>query len=189
MRGLRLLTLGLVSTLAMFAARPAQAGILLEPYLGYELGTMTYTGVSPNVNFSLSSAALGVRAGVTFPIIFVAADYSMLVGGKMTQDDAASTKWDATGSQLFAEVGAQLPLIRAYIGYGLMNTLEGTSNGTTNKDEGGTAIKVGVGTTFFPLVAVNLEYIMSNYDKYNGNSPSDTKSNFYMLNVSLPLNL
>lgn len=188
MRGLRLLTLGLVASVAVLAARPAQAGILVEPYLGYELGTLKYTG-SPNASFDLSSAALGLRAGVTFPLLFVALDYSVLLGGSAKDDTAAATKWDASGSQLFAEVGAQLPLIRAYLGYGIANTFELKSGGTTNKFENGTTIKAGVGTTVFPLIAVNLEYITSSYDKLNGNSPSDSKSNFFMLNLSVPFDL
>ncbi len=185
MRGLRLLVLGLVTSVAVLSARPAQASLLLEPYLGYELGKLEYTG-TPNASFDLSSAALGLRLGVAFPVFFVAADYSFLVGGSSKQNDANSTKWDASGNQLFVEVGAQLPLVRAYVGYGLMNTFELKNNGTTNKFEGGTAIKAGVGTTIMPMFAVNLEYINSSYDKINGNSPSDSKSNYFMLNLSLP---
>jgi hypothetical protein len=143
-----------------------------------------YTG-TPSSDADLTSGALGLRLGAAFPIVFVAADYSLLVGGSLKSN--SGTKFDASGNQLFAEVGAQLPLVRAYLGYGLMNTLQADGNGVSVKYEGGTAIKAGVGTTIMPMFAVNLEYITSTYDKVGGVSTSDMKSDFFMLNVSLPL--
>lgn len=185
MRAFRLLVLGLMTSAALFSAHRAEAtSLLLEPYLGYELGKLKYTG-TPSSDSDLTSGALGLRLGAAFPILFVAADYSLLVGGSLK--NSAGTKVDASGNQLFAEVGAQLPLIRAYLGYGLMNTLQADGTGVSVKYEGGTAIKAGIGTTIMPMLAVNLEYINSKYDKVAGFSTSDMKSDFFMLNISVPL--
>jgi hypothetical protein len=183
MRGLRFFALVLVASIGLLTARPAHAAILLEPYLGYEFGKLKYSG-TPSADFDVTSAALGARLGYAFPVVFIAADYSTLLGG--SAKDSAGNKADATGSQLFAEVGAHLPLIRGYLGYGLMNTLELSSNGTSTKFENGTAIKAGIGTTILPMVAINLEYITSTYDKVGGITTSNYKSDLFMLNVSLP---
>lgn len=184
---LKTVTLGLLASLTLLAASPAKAGLLLEPYLGYELGTLKYT--TAGANFDLSTAVLGARVGVTFPVFFAALDYDTLLGGSLKQDDTAGSKWDASGNSLFLEVGANLPVVRAFIGYGLINTLEEKLNGVDNKSEGGTAIKLGLGTNIFPVVDVNLEYTHSDYDKLDGDSNNKSKSDFFMLDLSLPFDL
>jgi hypothetical protein len=189
LRNCRFLALGLLASLTLLVARPAKAGLLIEPYLGYELGTYSYTSITPNENYDFSSANLGARVGYAFPIVFVAADYSVLLGANLKNGPSGSSEGTATGNQLFVDVGASLPLIRFYGGYGLTNTLTQTTNSIDAKAEGGTAFKLGVGTTILPIVAINLEYIHSEFDKLNGDSAGKSKANFYMLSVSLPFNL
>lgn len=185
MRKFGLFALGLTTAFVTFMAQPARAGLLLEPYVGYQIGTFKVQS-TPNVNFDLSTAAIGARLGLTFPLVFIAADYSTLVGGTLKQDDAAGSKWDASGSQLFAVVGANLPLIRPFIGYGLSNTLEGKLNGNSVKSEGGTTIKAGLGASIIPMVSINLEYIYESWDKYNNNSSISSSANVFMLDLSVP---
>ena len=74
MRSFKILALTALTSLSVFAGSTAKAGLLLEPYLGYELGKLEHT--TATVNYDLSSAALGLRLGVTFPVVFIAADYS-----------------------------------------------------------------------------------------------------------------
>ncbi len=191
MRIFKVLVLTALTTFSVFAASTAKAGLLIEPYLGYELGTLEQQiPILGTFKGDMSTAQLGAKVAFTFPILFIGADYSLPVGGTI-KDQSSSTKYDVTGSQLFVLVGASLPMIRAYAGYGLINVLElkNQVGGGTTRYEGGTAIKLGVGTTMLPFVAINLEYILSNYDKINGTSNSNGKSNFFMLNVSLPFNV
>ena len=189
MRGLRLLSLGVLASLTLLAARPAKAGLLIEPYLGYELGKYSSTSLNPNVDYDFSSANLGARVGYAFPVVFVAADYSILLGGNLKNGTQGAVDGTATGNQLFVDVGASLPLVRFYGGYGLTNTFTQTSNSTDTKAEGGSAFKLGVGTTILPMVAINVEYIHSEFDKINGNSAGKSKANFYMLSLSLPFDI
>lgn len=186
MRTLKLLALSAVLSLGVLSTSTAKAGLLLEPYLGYELGKLDYTG-TPSSSADLSSVALGARVAFTLPVLFVGVDYGLPIGG--TLKDSSGNKADVSGSQLFAIVGASLPLVRAYVGYGLMTSLESKFSNVTTKYEGGTAFKLGVGTTLFPLTAINLEYINTTYDKVGGVTTSNYKSGFFMLNVSIPFQI
>jgi hypothetical protein len=188
MRGLRFLTLGLLVSLTVLAVRPAKANILLEPYLGYELGKFSYATTPSSTSYDFSSAVLGARVGYQFAMVFVAADYDLLLGGNLKNGTNGAPDSTVKGSQLFADVGVSLPLIRAYAGYGFVNSLTATANSFDTTSDGGSAFKLGVGTTILPLVAFNLEYIHTDYDKVT-NSTVKSSSNVYMLNVSLPFNL
>jgi hypothetical protein len=182
MRGLRLLVLGLATAVTLSSV-PAKAGLLLEPYLGYQFGKFKDSSVGGS-DADYSGATLGARVGATFPILFIALDYSLPVSG--TLKPSGGSNIDVTGGQLFAEVGASLPLIRAYLGYGLSNWYELKASGLTAKYEGGTAIKAGVGTTILPMVAINLEYQTQKFDKVGGVTTSDYKADLFMINASLP---
>lgn len=183
----RFVVLGFLASLTVLSTLPAQAGLLVEPYFGYKFGTFKIE--TSNQNLSLSSPQVGARVGFTFPIIFVAADYGILVGGKFSNGTNLAPDGNAAEGQLFAEVGAILPLIRFYAGYGVLNTLTYTVNSVDYKAENGTAYKLGIGTTILPLVAINLTYVGSSYDKYGGTSAIKSSSGFYGVNLSIPFEL
>ena len=187
MTGIRTYALMALAALTVLSSVPAKASILLEPYLGYELGK--HDSPASNSSFDFSSAVLGARLAYEFPVVFVGVDYMTPLGGTAKQTSGGSTSYDVTGSALYAEVGFQLPLIRGYLGYGLLHD-ETFKNGASTKFDGGTAVKVGIGTTILPAVAINLEYLNSTYEKANGNTlSSNDKDNYYMLSVSLPFSL
>lgn len=181
----------LFAVVLLFAAHPAKADLYLEPYLGYgsgelKLGSSTYT---------MSGSGIGARVGFSLPIFFVAADYAM-GSGKANLKSGSGSSGDYSSSDLFAVVGARLPLIRAYAGYGLMNSVTAKGNGADSTLTG-TAMKFGVGFSGLPFVAINLEYITETYNKLkSGGAEYDIKSGgiidkasagMYMLTVSLPL--
>lgn len=168
-----------LAAVTVFASIPAKASILVEPYVGYLMGSTK--NISPA--FDISSAVGGARLAYEFPVVFVGLDYSTMLGGT---GKSGSLSVDVTGSDLFVEVGARVPLVRAYLGFGITHDLSLATTSTV-KLEGGSAVKLGVGTTILPAVAINLEYFIETYDKINGASAGTTGgANFYSLNVSLP---
>ncbi len=176
----------------------AHAGILIDPYLGYETGQVKYTTVIGAVQGTndISGTTLGLRLGYKFIIPYVALDYSMSTG-KSKPSSGTETDFSQTG--LGIVVGASLPFVSPYIGYGISNESKIKDDGTGNGDTTlkGTYIKVGVGTGFIPIVTLNFEYKMSTYDKYSDNGGevnrsdvfSDLTHNTTMIAVSFPLNL
>ena len=185
MRGLRSLALGVLAATTVFVAQPAKASLLFEPYVGYESGRFH---TDPSTDWNFSGTAVGARLGVAFPVLFLALDYQTFLNGKLTNGTSPAPDQDVTGYTGYADVGFSLPLIRGYVGYGLLNKFNFKNGIYENTSEGGTAYKVGVGTTLLPIVAINLEYQHSDYDKGNGNSNLKSNSNFYMLSVSVPFN-
>jgi hypothetical protein len=173
-------------------ASAAQASLMIEPYVGYQLGSVNEKNVVTPANDSkgsLNGTALGARLGYRFLIPWIALDYTSF-SGKLKPSNSLVPDADATQSSLAIVVGADLPvLLRAWAGYGFMNELK-LKDTTTNKLKG-SYTKVGLGWTMLPLVSLNFEYQMNNYSKYNGNDIKSTYSKFdhnaFMISLSLPL--
>lgn len=172
-----------------FFATAAQAGTLIEPYLGYEMAKLSATTIAPaaNVDATGNATALGVRLGWQSFGLFVAGDYQLVSGGKYKAD---AGDFDYTRSNLYLTVGYDFPiLVRVYGGYGLTN--ETTFKDTTEtKFSGGSAMKVGVDFSFFPLVRVGLEQHVRKF-KDAGSADVDAlyskfDDNVTQLVVSLP---
>ncbi len=184
----------------------AHAGILIEPYLGYETGDFTYKfvgAVDPTgteYKDSLSGVSYGMRLGYKFLLPWIALDYTSGSGTDKVDSKFASSNQDFTRSSLAAVVGVNLPLIRAWAGYGFSNelTLKG-ANGANDTKFKGTYLKAGVGLGFIPFVSVNLEYKINDIKKVDlgaGVGEQDksvvydsTKNDSIMLSVSVPFNL
>ena len=190
---------------AILLATPlaANAGILLEPYVGAEFdnfaaditsgGTLKYNDTGPHA---------GLRLGYQFPLIFVAADYDFgALNSSIDQPTGAGFKsGSVTRSSAFAEIGAKVPLLYAYVGYGFLNdwTFKQAS-GTNDLLFKGTAVKAGLSFTGLPFIAVTLEYMTSTFSKFatGGTETSiGTSATFktasastYMLTLSLPFRL
>lgn len=168
--GLLVAALGFVST--------ASADILLEPYLGYYMGK--YKASSST---DMSGLGYGARVGYQQLGFMVGLDY---MTGKWT--DKAKPSNDVTPSSFGVFVGYNFPiLLRVYGAYGFSNSLKFEQGGSTAKNEGTPRIKLGVGYTALPLVAINLEYITGTYDEVNGRSrTTDLTETTYGVNVSVP---
>lgn len=169
----------LVLALGLGFTSTSHADFMVEPYIGYEMGT----GSIGSEDFKLTGTDLGLRLGYHSPVMFwVAADYTM---GSGTLDPDNSSSSDVKRSVLSAVVGVDLPiLLRAWIGYGFTNDLKGDDD--TFK---GTSTKLGVGFTGLPFVSLNLEIISDKWDDTsNSGVDPDAKNTSYLLSVSLPLN-
>lgn len=165
--------------------------ILIEPYVGYGFGE--YDDGTPE---SANGLAFGGRLGFQKFGFMVGAEYQRGIG-ESEETDGSTT--DMTIENMGVFVGYNFPvLLRVYAGYEFLSNInsENTSQ-DTEVDIKGTATKVGIGFTPLPLVAINLEYIMAKYDKWEGKSAGytfpeqelspETKMNTFLLTVSLPL--
>lgn len=205
MRSTRML---LVTLLFVLAAAPAKAGLLLEPYLSYDLGVMNLTFGTGAGSASGGTAKLGAngigfgaRVGYTIPMFFAGLDYSMAdLSLTEISDSAAALSADkGSRSSLFAIVGTHILFFRGYLGYGLIHDVVAKDSTGDSTFKGSGAIKIGGSFTGLPIVALNLEYIMATYDKVTTSIGdlsvasdglySEAKSSTVILSVSAPFDL
>ena len=190
-------------------ALPAKAGLLLEPYLGYEVGQAeatygtaagAFAGGSTKWNYA--GPILGARIGYTAPaVFFIAADYNM--GSSLTfkvDTDASGIQSGGDGSRsaLFLVAGAKILVLRGYIGYGFLNDWT-IKDGTDENKVKGTALKLGASFTGIPIFAINFEMMNSTFTKISSGGtdydPSDggffkaAKASSYMISLSAPFDL
>ena len=74
----------LLVTLILFGLNStAQAGVYLEPYIGYNIGIIKYDAIvaatnvpSLSVSDALTGPSFGARVGWSLPAIWIAADYA-----------------------------------------------------------------------------------------------------------------
>lgn len=167
----------LVLAMGLGFASTSHADILIEPYIGYEMGK----GTAGTTDFKLSGTDLGLRVGYASPVMFWAAlDYTM---GSGTFDPDGGSSGDGKRSSLGAVVGLDFPiLLRAWLGYGFTNDLKLDSDTLKGK-----YTKLGVGFTGLPFVSLNLEVISDTWDDSSGGGDPDAKNTSYLISVSLPL--
>lgn len=155
----------------------SHAALLIEPYLGYEIGKIK------NDDAKLNGTQLGARFGYHSPVMFWAAlDYTMGMSAKWEMDSGASS--DAKRSTLYGVVGLDFPiLLRGWVGVSLMDEMK-----LDNDKLKGNATKVGFGFTGLPFVSLNFEYLTEKFTDANGATIDPTTENSaYMLSVSMPL--
>jgi hypothetical protein len=183
----------------------AKASILIEPYAGYSSETLALelaNNTGP-VKFTMGGLDYGARLGYAFPMVFIAADYNAATGmastiGEKPASAAGYTADPFDRTDIFAVVGVRIPMLQAYVGYGFSSSLTYKLQSGEQKFTG-TSFKAGLGYTGLPFVAVNLEYLMTNYTKYNsantdysvgdtanGAAYSKASGSAVMLNVSVP---
>lgn len=193
----RLSTLAVVVTAcaSFLMANPAQAGLLLEPYMGIEQGQTYNVGAAyGDASYKTSGAVVGARVAYSLPLLFwIGLDYSLMAGGKAKPDLGGSDS-DMTRSDLYAVVGADLPiLLRVWGGFGVMNTATAKTAGGDSTVKGGTKMKVGAGLTMFPFISLNLELFNNKGPKLESGGTTLDASTFEdaggVLSVSLPLDL
>lgn len=190
--------LKIFAVLFVFAtAATAQAGLMVEPYLGYELGSQAKLEAGGGDSGGKTSGVdLGLRVAYTLPVlVWIGLDYSLMTGGTFKGESSANDgKTDR--SNLYLDVGVDLPILaRAWVGYGLMNEAKFKADSGGNLTlKKGTNIKLGVGFTMLPIVSLNIEYFMHDYSDFeSGNVSGSTsdlwnthKENGVLLSVSAP---
>ncbi|WP_413291082.1 outer membrane beta-barrel protein [Bdellovibrio sp. HCB337] len=175
----------------------AEAGMLVEPYLGYDQSSMEVVTVG-NVDASATNSGLdyGARAGYRFSQgMWLSAEYA-LGNGSVKPKDSAQEDATYTKSAMSAVVGYDHDKFRLWLGYGVSDKLTfKDSTGTTNLS--GTNYKLGFGFKPAAQFSVNLEYLVPSYTKFNnGGADADVSTAFSKLNgastqlsLSMPFDL
>lgn len=189
------MVLGSMTALAI----PAQAGLMLEPYLGYETSTVSATGTVGGVagipmdQKNTGTTMIGGRIGYKLLIpIWIAADVS--TGSGTYKYDAAlagATLGDVSFTRMntYATVGFDFPILfRAWLGIGVGNKTTVKDNSGSSDVKGGSSQKLGLGLTFLPMISVNVEYFTNKPDM-----PSSAITKYeetgLQVGLSLPLDL
>jgi hypothetical protein len=175
-----------ILVLAFFMVKPAQAGLLIEPVLGYSFGKIQ-TDTQGSTEEKGNGLSYGGRLGYQKLGFQLGLDYLNSTYGMKDEDftkDLSASEW-----ALFA--GFEFPVLaRVYAGYIF------SANGETAYDNNkitlsdGTGVKLGVGFTLLPFLDINVEYRKGTYSKFKqagvGSMNVDTDFNAFMLGVSLP---
>lgn len=181
------------------------AGIMLEPYIGYESGTQsakyksTYSP-SPSTDLGgvISGVNLGARLGYDFLGFWAALDYQT-GSGQIKFDNSSIKSSDMNRSTTGLTAGFNFPiLLRVWAGYILKEETKFKGTGTEDTLNGN-GYKLGVGYQGLPFFSLNLEYYNRNYTDnagslknagFNfGDAYADYKHGTYMISLSLPLDL
>jgi hypothetical protein len=192
----------LIAFAAITTAQTAYAGLLLEPYAGYAMGSsetkLGASGGGGTYQYDNSGVGLGARIGYTMPLLWLALDYSMANGVKSKAKTTGATDADIDSTTLAAVIGVKVPLIRAWVGYSPMNKATAKGNNIETKLEG-SQLKVGAGFTGLPFVSINVEYRMTEFKKYEQGGVSadmsssavyeSSKGNDLFVSVSVPFDL
>ncbi len=180
----------LMVTAALMISTNAFAGILLEPYVGYETGT--YKGdVGGIAAFKISGTQFGAKVGYSVLGLGFGADVAK-VSLKAKDTTTASQDLDLAGTDLGVFVQFQFPILfKVSATYFVSSKLTSDNNGS-KIDFDGKGFKVGAGFTGLPFVAINLDLISEKYDdiKSSGVTIADAHLDraSVMLSISAPFN-
>lgn len=191
--------------LVLVCASLANAGVLIEPYLGYQTGETKYKYISGQGPYSDQQvgASLGLRLAFVLKragdpsaptIVYLGADGSYF-SGKQTADkgNISSENCDVTGSSIYGIVGfLTFPGFAVRIGYAPMDSYEHKE--TVPYRTNGSAYKVGLALNIL-LFSINADYIMHSVEKKIDNTGSETKTsdvykdysyNQFLISMSVP---
>lgn len=175
--------------LAFIFTSSAQAGFLLEPYIGTNLNS-TYKDnlntCTSNCDGSVSGTAIGGRVG------FQNFGFMLGLNGKQVTYDIEHQSNDMKTTTVGAFVGYDFPImLRVWAEYIFSGT--GKFDDSVNSEyqlKSGT--NLGIGYKLMPFVSLNLEIGAMNFDelKYDGGSQKlDTDLNTYLVSLSFPITL
>ena len=188
------LAIGFAVIAGLGLSSKANAGLLIEPYLGYQGGTLNLSSNTiADANMQMKGVTFGGRLGLTVPLFFVALDYSSANGNV---DGWGYTNTSTIQNQLAAVIGMQIPFLRFFVGYAFMNDLK--IQDTADLNLSGSAVKAGASFTALPFISLNLEYIMNTYNHVKepgvdqgipGAMLNKAKSDAILFSVSVPFDI
>lgn len=172
--------------LAFLVIKPASAGLLVEPVLGYNFGKVE----GDDLDDSANGPAFGGRIGYQNLGFQLGLDYlrsSLDIDNKIFKENASI-------SEFAGFVGFEFPiLLRVYAGYIFSATGEVEADlGMGKKDlefKDGSGTKFGVGFTGLPFVDINFEYRKGTFGEWKYGSTKgdgDVDYSSFMVGVSLP---
>jgi hypothetical protein len=158
------LTLGFLTGGAL-----AQAGILLEPMIGYTVNGSTDDGAGNTTTYT--GLEYGARLGVSITSFLIGGEYRSSPSTTLTASPATAG-YTQTGSSAGTGVfvGFEFPAfpLRIIATYFFQDTMSGTLQGpltNSTRDFSGTAIKVGIHYKIIPMVSVGIESLSGTYTK------------------------
>ncbi len=176
--------------LVLFAANmlsiTALADIYVEPSLGYNFGSYEakLTAPLPAAPGGTSGLGLGLKAGYSIATFFGGLDvqYNML---SSDPDSASQPEDDLKETLIGISGGMDLVLIRAWLGY----YFSGSGKSDDVEFKSGSGFKIGVGYSLLPMVSLNAEYFITNYDDVTEASGFVQEMDFknLLVSVSVPL--
>lgn len=178
-----------ILVLAFLIIKPASAGLLIEPVVGYNFGK-----VESDSSEKFTGSSVGGRIGYQNLGFQLGLDY---LKSSLKLDDN-DYKENVSLDEFAGFVGYEFPiLLRVYAGY--IFSANGTSKLKADLGSGaqeynlkmkdGTGTKLGVGFTVLPFLDINFEYRNGKFDKttLGGFETEDkTKYQSFMIGVSLP---
>ncbi len=195
--------------LLVLAIPVAQAGLHLEPYVGYLSGKSKVTILGTEVKDTYKTAMIGARVGLGMMGVSAGVDYSMSPGTFELKQDTPATSAGPDKEKyknLGIFVAFKFPvLFRVWGTYFLNSEMKvdtvGAGTGSSVDDKlKGKGFAVGAGFTGLPIVAINLEYRRITFDELDDGATgvttslptaavSEFKTNEVMLSISAPFNL
>lgn len=172
---MKMITKIISATAALVIAAQAQAGFMIEPFLGYEMSDYK-VGSSKK---DMTGTNFGLRVGGTTAIFSYGIEYAV---GSNEVDTNPDIDVDTTDMGVFVAVDFPI-LLRAYATYFIKSKAEA---GPVELEGNGT--RIGVGYTGLPFISINFEKINRTYDEdQHGSISPKNKTDGYLLSVSLPL--
>lgn len=178
---LQKVTFVLLSAVAVLLSSGAYASILLEPYVGYAIGTQKTTG---SKTLNTKGVTYGGRVGYQQMGLMLGADFQ---GGSLKDDNTPTTDSINT-TDIGAFIGYNFPMmVRVYGVYDFSSKAKVKPSAGLADTYSGDGLKLGIGFTTFPLVSINLEYQMATYTKDDyGTLANKMNANSFGLTVSVP---
>lgn len=178
-----------ILVLAFLVIKPAQAGLLLEPVLGYSLSKFEIDQANSSEE-KANGPSLGGRIGYQNLGFQLGLDY---LRSNLSVDEN-DFKEDLVTSEFAGFVGFEFPiLLRVYAGYIFMANAEADIDVGAGKQSfelnDGKGLKLGVGFTVLPFLDINVEYRKGTYSELKiGSAKTDVDTDFsaVMVGVSLP---
>ena len=166
----------------VLGSQVAKAGLLLEPYAGYQFGKLETTSSGISASSKDKGIAIGGRVGYEFILPWVALDVKYYTG-----KDDSDPAYDIKATDMGFTAGVTLPVLRPYAGY-ILKTEAKADNGSGEHKYEGTGFKLGLGLTPLPFVDFNSEYTVFDFKKFDGNdlpSGDKAKGNSILLAVGM----
>lgn len=193
--------------MAFFLSSLTFAGILIEPFAGFGVGsgefeesgvTVDHKYSAPQFGARFGYQVLGLMAGLEYRRTSGTLKYSTHSGGGLQANAGTKQKYSGTEYGIF--VGYNFPILaRAYISYSFDTSwdfdVENAFIGGKDDELTGKTTTLGVGFTGIPFVSVNLEYRIISHSKLKDGmtgveSPSfDHDTNEVVLGISVPFDI
>lgn len=162
----------------------ASAALLIEPHLGYNLG-------SSGDSESYSGGQFGMRLGYQQLGLMAGLDFTRSNFDMDVTNNGNTTKHDFERNEYGVFVGYNFPIfIRAWAAYYFGNTTKDT---TASSEYTGNTKELGVGFTALPFLSVNLMYRMVDLNEYENSagakSDVDSSNQEFVVGISLPITL